>query len=237
MLGKVIDAVDLFVAPSRALAADFERFGVPPEKIRVSDYGFAPLERSRSPRPPSRLRVGFVGTLVWHKGAHVLVEAVRGLPPGKIEVKLFGDLQTFPDYVARLQQRAEGLPVRFMGAFDREDAAAIYGQMDVLVVPSLWPENSPLVIHEAFMAGVPVVGSRMGGIPELLQHDRHGLLYEAFSEEQLASALLGLIEEPGRLARLAAALPAVKSLEQDAREWEAIYAQVQAGAGMGASAS
>ena len=228
-VGRVIEAVALFVAPSRALAADFERFGIPREKIRISDYGFAPLERLRSRKMADRLRIGFVGTLVWHKGAHVLLEAIRRLPADRVEVKIFGDPHTFPDYVARLRKMAEGLPVRFMGTFGSERAGEVYGEIDVLVVPSLWPENSPLVIHEAFLAGVPVVGSRIGGIPELVEHDRNGLLYDAFSVPDLAETLRGLIEDPTRLRRFADALPAIKSLEQDAMEWEAIYAQVRAG--------
>ena len=82
----------------------------------------------------------------------------------------------FPEYAAGLRAQAAGLPVRFMGAFDRERTADVYAQIDVLVVPSLWLENSPLVIHEAFMAGVPVVGARIGGIADLggrKDQDRH----------------------------------------------------------------
>jgi glycosyltransferase involved in cell wall biosynthesis len=236
-LGRVIEAVALFVAPSRALAFDFQRFGIPREKIRISDYGFSPLEGLRPRQAVDRLRIGFVGTLVWHKGAHVLLETVRRLPLARVEVKLFGDLRTFPEYVARLRRTAEDLPVRFMGAFDIERAGEIYGEIDVLVVPSLWPENSPLVIHEAFLAGVPVVGSRMGGIPELVEHDRNGLLYDAFSKQGLAEALCSLIDDPVRLRRLADASPAVKSLEQDATEWEAIYDQVRAGLPLRATAA
>ena len=225
-LRRVIEAVTLFVAPSRALAADFERFGVPREKIRVSDYGFVPLPglRAGAREPETRLRIGFVGTLVWHKGAHVLLEAARLLPPEAVEIKIFGDLQTFPDYVDRLRRLAEGLPVRFLGAFNGESAAEVYADLDVLVVSSLWPENSPLVIHEAFQAGVPVVGARMGGIPELVDDGRNGLTYDAFSSRDLARALTSLLEDRARLRRFAAALPEVKSIAQDAREWEGIYA-------------
>ncbi len=90
-----------------------------------------------------------------------------------------------------------------MGAFDNAEAAAVYADIDVLVVPSLWPENSPLVIHEAFMAGVPVVGARQGGIPGLVTHDVNGLLYDAFSPSALAAALRTLIDDPERVRRLA----------------------------------
>jgi glycosyltransferase involved in cell wall biosynthesis len=222
----VYESIDLFVAPSPALGADFRRFGMPEEKLRVSDYGFAPLEWAlRAPRGRA-LRIGFVGTLVWHKGAHVIIDALRRLPTEGWEMHFFGSLDTFPDYVAGLREAAEGLPITFEGGFDRERVAEIYASMDVLVVSSLWPENSPLVIHEAFMAGVPVVGARMGGTADLIEDDRCGLLYDAFSPESLAQALRRLLDEPDLLDRLAEAVPPVKTLEQDAEEWEAVYAEV-----------
>jgi glycosyltransferase involved in cell wall biosynthesis len=230
----VFDAVDLFVAPSRAIAAEFVRLGVAPEKIRVSDYGFphfAPRPSARAeggpvdvPRTDARLRLGYVGTLVWHKGAHVLLEAVRRLPSDRIDVRVFGDLDCFPEYGRRLRALAHDLPVRFMGAFDRSSLPEVYSAMDVLVVPSLWPENSPLVIHEAFMAGVPVVAAARGGIPELVAHGRSGLLYDdPFSPDALAAALRVLLDDPPRVDRLAAALPSVKRIEDDVRDWEGIY--------------
>ena len=98
--------------------------------------------------------------------------------------------------------------------------------MDVLVVPSLWLENSPLVIHEAFMAGVPVVGARIGGIAELVVHEQNGLLYDPpSSAEALAAALRRLIEEPHRLDELARTRVPVKSIAVDAQEWESVYAE------------
>jgi len=222
----VFAAVDLFVAPSPALAEEYRRLGLLDEKLCVSDYGFpplGPLPRRRPERRPGPLRVGFAGTLVWHKGVHVLIEAVRRLPPDGCELLIFGDPEVFPDYAADLRRRSAGLAVRFMGRFDRAAAPAAYAQMDVLAVPSLWPENSPLVIHEAFQAGLPVVGSRLGGTADLVAHGTSGLLYEAFSAADLAAALRRLIEEPGLRDRLAAGVPAVKSIDQDAREWEERY--------------
>jgi glycosyltransferase involved in cell wall biosynthesis len=225
---RVFDAVDLFVAPSPALGAEFRRFGLPADKLRVSDYGFVPLPPSMPQPRGDRLRIGFVGTLVWHKGAHVLVDAVRQLPEGSWELVLHGSLDTFPDYAARLEEMSAGMPIRFAGGFDRQQVADIYAGMDVLVVPSLWPENSPLVIHEAFMARVPVVGSRMGGTVDLIDDDVSGLLYDAFSADSLAASLRRLIDDPRLLDRLAAAAPEVKTIDQDAREWEQTYGHVQA---------
>ena len=225
-LRRVYETVDLFVAPSQALADDYRRFGMPTDRIRVSDYGFVPLERCDRSRSDEKLRIGFVGTLIWHKGAHILVEAARSLPAGRFELLIFGDPMVIPDYGASVQKQAEGLPIQFRGSFAGDDAAAVYSQIDVLVVPSLWPENSPLVIHEAFMAGVPVVGSSLGGTPGLVTHEENGLIYDAYSARDLAAALQSLIDDPERLRRFAESLPAVKSIDVDAEEWESVYREV-----------
>jgi glycosyltransferase involved in cell wall biosynthesis len=226
---RVFDEVDLFVAPSPSMAEEFRQLGMPASKLRVSDYGFVPLRRQVRPgRDGARgpLRIGYVGTLVWHKGVHVLLDAIRGLPAADYDVRVFGNPDVFPDYTADLRARAAGLPVTFMGAFDRARVAGVYAQMDVLVVPSLWLENSPLVIHEAQMAGVPVIGARMGGIADLIDDGRTGLLYEATSAASLEAALRRLVTDRALVAALAAAAPAVKSIAQDAREWSAVYADV-----------
>ena len=84
-------------------------------------------------------------------------------------------------------------------------------------------QNFPLVIHEAFQAGIPVVGARIGGIAELVTHGQNGWLYEPTSAGDLASALQDLIDHPHRIGEFSRALPPVKTLEQDARDWEAEY--------------
>jgi len=223
---EVFDAIELFVAPSPSLSEEFRRFGMPEDKIEVSDYGFETLNHAEKVPSTDRLRIGFVGTLVWHKGAHILVEAVRRLPAESVEVLIFGNLETFPGYVHDLRASAEGLPIHFMGGFDGENAAEVYAQMDVLVIASLWPENSPLVIHEAFMAGLPVIGSNMGGTRDLIDDGRSGLLYDAFSPDSLSSCLQRLLDEEQLLENFRAHLPPVKSITDDAENWERTYERV-----------
>ncbi len=237
----VFEAVDLWVAPSPSLGAEFVRLGLDPRRLEISDYGFPelpnpaprtsnPEPRTRNPEPGTRnlFRVGFIGTLVWHKGAHVLLQAAR-LLKGEVEVHLYGDTTVFPDYVATLRRLASELPVTFHGRFERAAAADVYGDLDALAVPSLWPENSPLVIHEAFMHGVPVIGARMGGIADLIRHDVNGLLAEPASPASLSAMLSRLTREPGLPQRLSAAAPRVKSIAEDAAEWNARYERVLAG--------
>jgi glycosyltransferase involved in cell wall biosynthesis len=221
---SAMDAVSLFVSPSRSVAEEYGRLGIPPERLCVSDYGFVaqPLA-PRQPRSDRRLRAAYVGTLVWHKGVHVMLEALRHLPPDAIDVAIFGDPAVSPEYVATLRRQAHGLPVRFAGPFTEPERSAVMAALDVIVVPSLWLENSPLVIHEAFMAGVPVIASRIGGIGELVEDRVNGLLVAPGSPEDLAAALRTCLEDSELLAQLSARAPSVKTIEQDAEEWELRY--------------
>lgn len=223
--------VSCWIAPSASIAREFESLGFDASRIRISDYGFRPMPRAARRPVSSPLRVGFVGTLVWHKGVHVLLDAASGLPRDRYTLTLFGDPDVFPPYTADLTRQSAGLPVRFAGPFRREDASAAFAQIDVLVVPSIWLENSPLVIHEAYMAGVPVVGARIGGIVDLVHDGTTGLLYDPDSPTELRAVLQRLIDAPSDLDRLAAALPAVKSIEDDAAEIERLYEAVIANSG------
>ena len=227
---NVFETVDLFVAPSASIGAELVRLGADRRRVEISDYGFRiGVSRPPAPREPDApVRIGFVGTLVWHKGVHVLIEAARSLR-GSFEIHLYGDATVFPEYVAGLRRAAAGLPVTFHGGFDRAAVAMSTPQLDVLVVPSLWPENSPLVIHEAFMHRVAVVGSRTGGIPDLVVDGVNGLLTDAFSPESLCAALQRLVDDSELRERLAGAAPPVKTIAEDAAEWDARYATLRTG--------
>lgn len=223
---------DVAVAPSASLAKEYVALGFPADRLVVSDYGFCQLPSTpRLPSADGRLRVGFVGTLVWHKGADVLIDAARLLPADRVDVRIFGDPAVFPAYASTLAQRARGLPVRFMGRVDHDRVQTVFAQIDVLVIASRWLENSPLVIHEAFMAGVPIVGSAIGGIVDLLGGGRHGLLVAPDDPAALAAALQTILDAPSRLHALAAAAPPVKSIDQDAAEWRDRYAALVASVG------
>jgi glycosyltransferase involved in cell wall biosynthesis len=228
---QAAEEIQILVAPAQTLADDLRRFGFP-ARIRVADYGTPPRPTmGRGRREPGPPRVGFVGTLAWHKGVHVLIDALGRLPAGSCEVLLFGDLATFPDYVASLRQQAISLPVHFRGGFAPEAAAAAYAEIDVLVVPSLWPENSPLVIHEAFQAGLPIVAARTGGIPALLGDGRHGVLYEPSSPAALAEALREVLRNPAQAEALVEKRGSVRTMAEDAAGWDDLYAQALAARG------
>ena len=223
---QTFEDIDEFVAPSKSIAEEFVRLGVDATRLEVSGYGHTPVQAAEVRRPRTPLRIGFLGTIAWHKGVHVIIDAVKDLPPSAVELRIFGSTAVAPDYVATLRQRATGLPVRFEGPFDSGQVADVCASIDVMVVPSLWPENAPLVIQEASLAGVPVIGARMGGIPEFVREGENGWLFDPRRPVELTTILRDLVRRPDEVARRAASSPPIRTMQDDARAWEGRYRRV-----------
>ena len=223
--------VDRFVSPSRFAKARHVEFGVDADKITVADNGFD-LSRARREVPAPRaasepLRVAYLGTWIPTKGVHVLVEAFREIDPEVARLDVHGyapPYDGFDDYEGHLRRLAGGAQhVRFHGAYAPEDVPALLAQADVLVVPSIWYENSPLTLHEARIAGVPVVASAHGGLLELVEHEVDGLVFQPGSAAALRVALERLAGDRALLERLRLCIPPVQEIGGHARELEAIY--------------
>lgn len=218
-----------FFAPSEYIRQVFIESGlVTEDRITLSPYG-VDIESSASgarvvaaggavSRLDRPLQVGFVGSLMVSKAPHVLVEAAEKLPPGLADVHLFGDVVPYHGDDS-YRRRVEGFTaLAHVHRHPQQPNAAMremYRGLDVLVVPSVWAENSPLVIHEAFAAGIPVVASDIGGIPELVRHEQNGLLFPPGDAEALASSLMRLVREPRLLPALKAGIPGVRPLGED----------------------
>jgi len=222
-------ACDLQIAPSRFLRQkllDTGRFD--PHTVLYSDYGtitdrVRPIARTAD--PGGRIRFGFIGSLLWYKGIDLLIRAMRELDPSKAVLNIHGDFtpdrDPFHHQLAELAAASAGA-VAFHGRFDNQDIARVYEGIDVLVVPSIWFENSPITIHESFLFRTPVVVSNIGGMAELVRDGVDGLHFEAGNAADLAGRLARFVQEPG----LAAALgdfPPVKTIDEDAREMEVRY--------------
>lgn len=221
-------SVERFFAPSVALlerhaAAGFER-----ERITHVPYGFDASSWA-APAPVRRaapLRLGFVGSLMVSKAPHVLLEAAAQLPAGSVSVELFGSHVPYhgdDSYRARLAPLLTHPTVTTHGTVSHEKVPDAFASIDVLVVPSVWPENSPLVIHEAFLAGVPVVASNIGGIRELVRDGENGLLFSPGDSQSLSAALNRLLTEPALLPSLRARRTPVRALDDETTWMRAAY--------------
>ncbi len=161
------------------------------------------------------LHFGFLGSLAWQKGVHVLVEAFNQLP---VEARLtvYGGDQAFPEYATEVRALARHPGIRFAGSLDYRRVGEALRDLDCLVAPSLWFENSPLVIQEAYAVGLPVVASRLGALEEKVVEGRTGRLFAPGNPDDLARVLGELMARPEQLRILAANLPPVIGIDEHA---------------------
>ena len=206
--------------------------GLPAEKIEYLPYGIdiSRITRHEGKGQAPTLRVVFTGTLFEHKGVDVLVKAVRSLPESvPVELKLHGKLDDFPAFVEKLRGLIAGdRRITLCGPYDNTQLDAILAAADVLVCASIWYENTPLVVYEAHAAGVPVIGTDLAGIAEVVHHEVNGLLFKRGDAADLARAIRRLAEDRPLVARLAAATIPPMTIPDHVAELEKIYARVAA---------
>jgi glycosyltransferase involved in cell wall biosynthesis len=222
------DSITHFIAPCRFVRDRFLAFGIAGERMTVADYGFdaGPFQSTRHTPGGTPLRVGFLGSLMISKGPHVLLESISRLPHDALSVAIYGDHTPYhgdESYRDRLAPLVAQPNVTVHGPIPHADVPKALSALDVLVVPSIWPENSPLVIHEAFLAGLPVIASNVGGIPELVTHGVNGLLFRAGDVDDLSRALRQVVADRGLVQKLREGIPPVRSIEMDVQELRAMY--------------
>ena len=159
---------------------------------------FAPSsigERAK-PTKSDSLVIGYAGALAPHKGVHTLLEAVSLLGWSRTTVRIAAAAESSA-YSATLRKLAAGLHVDFVGRVAADAMPDFLDQLDVLVVPSMWPENVPMAVLEAFARRKTVIASRMPGIAELFADA--SLLFEPGSARGLSDCLrrwLGRVDSP-----------------------------------------
>jgi glycosyltransferase involved in cell wall biosynthesis len=148
-------------------------------------------------KPDAALRIGFIGRLDQTKGIEPLLHAFDAAALPDAELWVAGDGKS--DYVEPLVARYAHDRVRFLGRVAQRD---FYPQVDVVVVPSLWNEPLGMVVAEGLAFGKPVIGSRRGGIPEMIRHGENGLLFEPDRPGELVEALRQLAGDAALRARM-----------------------------------
>ena len=203
------------LAPNAFVRDIHATMGFPIDHVVVNPLGLdAPpglasrLAAQRAARPAGGIRLGYLGSISPQKGLHVLIAAMTGVPEG-ITLEVFGDPTIFPDYVAEV--RAMGLHpgIRFNGLLARERLWDVLGDLDALVMPTLWYEASPATIREAFAAGLPIIASDIGAPASMIRDGVDGLLFPPGDVVALRGILSRLIERPEELADLRAQIPLV----------------------------
>lgn len=205
----LLENVDAFLAPSRFLRDRFVEWGIAAERIALLPNAVAPAPRAPERPRARRDRFAFFGNIAAHKGALVLLEAAALLREAGAELSLalHGGL-THPE-PAFAEAFAAGLAAarplaRHLGAYAPAEVGRRMAEADWIVLPSVWPENAPLVALEARAAGRPVICSDIGGLPELVPDGIHVPPGDAAA---LAETMIAAAADPGLWARCAPAAP------------------------------
>ncbi|MBW2605948.1 MAG: glycosyltransferase family 4 protein [Deltaproteobacteria bacterium] len=229
-LRQMIEQVDTIIAPSRFLEDMYTKNDMGSAKLKYLPFGIDTSKIPKAAKQSSqKLRIAFIGTLTSHKGCHVLIEAFRRIESYRLRLYVYGNTEQFEEYTAKLKKiMGDDQRIRLMGTFPPDDLGKVFSKIDLLAVPSLWYENTPLIVYSALAARTPVVASNMGGLKELIEPGVNGLLFEAGSVEGLKDCLEKIILSPELLPKLTNNIKPVKSIETHAEEILEEYQEIVA---------
>jgi len=182
---------------------------------------------SRKYSDKSDITFGFLSTLLPHKGAHVLLNAFNKVKMNNIKLKIYGHYFNEADYYNMLKSSVKDNRVEFCGSYNYEEMPKILDEIDILVVPSIWWENSPLILLRALAHNVPAIVSDLGGMTELINDGENGFVFEAGNVQSLAEVLRKIGEDPTILNEMKARIRHPPRIEEEAFEYERIYHKIK----------
>lgn len=246
-----LSLVDRFLAPSRFLLERYAAWGIPREKLRYEPNGRrAARPAGGGEDRPRRNRLGYFGQFSVFKGIQVLLKAMQILDEGKDDdglapfpplpgpasagardagphLWLHGanlELQagTFQNEVRALLDETRR-NVTVVGRYRPDELPRLMAAVDWVIVPSIWWENAPLVIQEAFQHGRPVICSDIGGMAEQVAHGVNGLHFRVGDPRSLADTIRLAVDSPGLWETLRGGIPPVYTIEDQVATLTHLY--------------
>jgi len=187
-----LNRIDRIAIPTQVMMSLLAQYGLHAHRATIVPFGLnlTYFQGASRPEPAAVLRLGYIGTISEPKGLYILLEAIKNLVGKPLELKIYGKLDEFPDYVRGLKEIIQGdMRVKFCGTFPNPEIGSVFSDLDVLVVPSLWYENSPLVVYSAQSANCPIIASNVAGISQIIDHGKNGLLFEPGDISGLVDAI------------------------------------------------
>lgn len=204
--------------------------GLKKEKITLCRQGLAQKKHGlqeglSSSKPNKAMRLAFLGRLDSTKGLDIVIKAINLIPECKLQLDIYGVPQGIAGagYETLLRQLADNdKRIHFKQPIASQEVVKTLKNYDALVVPSQWMETGPLVVLEAFEAGIPVIGSKMGGIAELVQDGVNGFLVEPKDISQWAQVIKKMCETSIQRTKLGP-INSPRKMNEVAEEMKKIY--------------
>ena len=206
--------------------------GVPEAKVALCRQGFSgalrwPADQAAGAarqRAEGPLRLAYVGRIDPVKGLDVVIDALKLIPHVSVVLDVYGIVQPGAEgYAAALKASADAR-VHFRAAVPRGEVGDVMAGYDLVVIPSRWLETGPLVVYEAFASGTPVLGSRLGGIAELVSEGVDGILVHSDDPNAWATAIAELSDDLTRVGRLRGGIRPPRTMSDVANEMAVLYA-------------
>jgi glycosyltransferase involved in cell wall biosynthesis len=195
---EITKMVDIFIAPAKYLYDRFHKdFDISENKLVYLDYGFD-LSRFglRTRTCEESFVFGYIGTHIPAKGIHILIQAFGRLK-GNAILRIWGRPRGQDTEALKSMASTYGNRIEWLTEYKNQNIVEdVFNFCDSIVVPSVWVENSPLVIHEAQQARVPVITANVGGMAEYVRHEENGLLFEHRSIDSLAEQMQKFVDNP-----------------------------------------
>lgn len=225
-LMALLARADRVLAPSRFLASIYRQHGLPEAKLMHLPYGldperFADMPERKAVPGEGHVDVGYIGSIARHKGVQVLLEALQHARSRKLRIHLHGRRDSQPGFSEALVDGITDKRVTFHGPFAPDQLGTVLAGLDLLVVPSLWYENTPFAVLEALHAGVPVAASNLGGIAEIVVPGEGGMLFPPGDAQALGRLLAKVARDPA--ATLAMTPKRPPSIQENVQSLQALY--------------
>jgi glycosyltransferase involved in cell wall biosynthesis len=223
------------VSATRFLKMMFENQGYYPE-IAIIRFGKdyrSIRKKDKQYLPDSKITIGYLSSMNPHKGAHILLNTFMKVNPENIRIKIYGDPSASPHYFKILQNIVKGHPnIEFCGGYQYEDMPEIFDGIDMIAVPSVWWENSPLVLLRAMAHNVPAVVSDLGGLTEIVTNGHDSFTFtvddaglETGTSTDLSEIIRKIDKDPQILNELKANITSPPRIEEEAFEYECLYSE------------
>jgi glycosyltransferase involved in cell wall biosynthesis len=219
------------ISPSYFLASIFKK-EYEDLDVKVINHGLSYSkirENRKTYKKGDRLVFCYAGSLTRHKGIHVVIDAFKKINSDNIVLKIYG---SGPDdfYVNKLREMAgKDKRIEFCGIFSEDEFSDVFSTFDIVIIPSLWYENYPLVLHEALACNIPVVASNVGGMAEKIEDGMNGYLFKIGNATHLKKVLKNIVDNPERINDLKRNIKGfmVPTVEQEAYAYEREYKRLE----------
>lgn len=227
---RLIESCDCLLSPSNFLIWLFNKAGyIPSDHFLLSRHGFDYTKKKAHSLNEKKetITFGYIGTIQYHKGVHIMVEGFKKSPHQNIRLQVWGGCFHEVEYQRGLMETADGdSRIEFKGAYNFNDVEEILNPIDVVIVPSIWYENAPLTISTSLAYGIPVITSDAGGMKEMIKNGQNGLTFRIGDSADLSAKINSIADDPDLISTFKRNIQYPIRVEEEAFNTEMVYKQM-----------